>query len=683
MYIATYYNPHSRCHKVWKMGEVSKSEMEHKRMSGAISALSMDAVQKANSGHPGMPMGMADAATVLFSKFLKFDPRDPDWPDRDRFILSAGHGSMLIYSLLHLTGYKAVTMDQIKNFRQLGSITAGHPEYGHVPGVETTTGPLGQGIANAVGFALAERHMNARYGDELVDHFTYVIAGDGCLMEGISQEAISLAGHLGLNRLIVMWDDNEITIDGAVGISDSTDQKKRFLACGWNVIAVDGHDPRKVANALRRAQKSDKPTLIACKTTIGKGAPTKSGTSKAHGAPLGDAEIAGARKTLSWDYPPFEIPDDIYKMWARPGRKGRRANKAWKDRLKTHRKATDFRRAMAGELNPGWEQPMQAYKQALVAERPALATRASSGNALKVLTESLTDMMSGSADLEGSNKTKTPATSLEIQAGTYDGRYVNYGIREHAMGAVMNGLALHGGIIPYSGTFLVFADYARPAIRLSALMRQRVIYVMTHDSIGVGEDGPTHQPVEHVASLRAIPDLYVFRPADALETAECWELAVQRKNGPSLLALTRQGVPPVRDDDADKNLSQRGGYVLSAGKGSDDIVLIATGSEVHLAVEAQKTLLDDGISARVVSIPCMELFLDQGEKYVRSVLGKDLPKIAIEAGIRQGWDTLIGREGGFVGMNSFGASAPGHVLFEHFGITSETIVQKAKDMLGK
>lgn len=664
------------------MAELSKSKIEHKNMSGAISALSMDAVQKANSGHPGMPMGMADAATVLFSKFLKFDPKDPNWPDRDRFILSAGHGSMLIYSLLHLTGYKAMTMEQIKNFRQLGSNTAGHPEYGHTPGIETTTGPLGQGIANAVGFALAERHMNARYGDDLVNHHTYVIAGDGCLMEGISQEAIGLAGHLNLNKLIIMWDDNNITIDGKVGISSSTDQLARFKACGWNTIAVDGHNPRKVGNALRRAKKSDKPTLIACKTIIGKGAPTKGGTSKIHGAPLGDEEIAATRKALGWTHDPFEIPQDIYKLWARPGRKGRRENKEWKKRLKGHSQNEDFTRAIKGELNAGWKEALQSYKDDLAANPPKLATRASSGNALKVITEHLTDMISGSADLEGSNKTRTPATSSEIQSDNYGGRYVNYGIREHGMAAAMNGMALHGGIIPYSGTFLVFADYCRPSIRLSALMGTRVIYVMTHDSIGVGEDGPTHQPVEHVASLRAIPNLYVFRPADAIETAECWELSVERTDGPSLHALTRQGLPPVRDN-AEKNMCARGAYVLRPGAGSDDIVLLASGSEVHLAVEAHERLAKDGISARVVSVPCMDLFLDQDEKYIRSVIGKDLPKIAIEAGIRQGWDGLIGRKGGFVGMKSFGASAPGKVLFEHFGITANAVVAKAYAMLGR
>ena len=650
-------------------------------MSGAISALSMDAVQKANSGHPGMPMGMADVATVLFSKFLKFDPKDPNWPDRDRFILSAGHGSMLIYSLLHLTGYPDMTMEQIKNFRQLGSITAGHPEYGHTPGVETTTGPLGQGLANAVGFALAERQMNARYGDELVDHHTYVIAGDGCLMEGISQEAIGLAGHLKLNKLIVLWDDNNISIDGPIDISDSTDQHKRFRAAGWKTIAVDGHDRTKIAAAIRRAQKSDQPTMIACKTIIGKGAPTKAGTNKAHGSPLGDEEIASVRKAIGWNHAPFEIPEDVYKAWKSPGRAGRKLNKAWKERLASDAKREDFTRAIKGELNAGWKEAFAAYKAELAAEQPKLATRVSSKNALVALTENLTDMVSGSADLEGSNKTKTPTTSSEIQADNYGGRYVNYGIREHAMAAAMNGMALHGGIIPYAGTFLVFADYCRPSIRLSALMNQRVLYVMTHDSIGVGEDGPTHQPVEHVASLRAIPNLNVFRPADALETAECWELAVERDNGPSLLALTRQGLPAVRDN-SETNMSARGGYVLRPGAGSDDIVLMATGSEVHKAVEAHEALAKQGISARVVSIPCMEIFLEQGDKYVRSVLGKDLPKIAIEAGIRQGWDRLLGETSAFIGMDGFGASAPGGELFEHFGITTDAVIAAAKTLLG-
>jgi transketolase len=626
-------------------------------------------------------MGMADAATVLFSQFLKFDPKAPDWADRDRFILSAGHGSMLIYSLLHLTGYDAVTMDQLKNFRQLGAITAGHPEYGHVPGVETTTGPLGQGISNAVGFALAERHLNARYGDDLVNHHTYVIAGDGCLMEGVSQEAIGLAGHLGLNRLTVLWDDNSITIDGPVSLSSSTDQIARFKAANWETIAIDGHDAVAVADALRFAKASDKPTLIACKTTIGKGAPTKAGLNKAHGSPLGDEEIAGTRAARGWSHAPFEIPDHVYAEWAKPAKAGADEHAAWAKRLASDSNREGFTRAMAGELNAGWLEVFQAYKDQVAADMPSMATRASSGKALAPLTELLTDLISGSADLEGSNKTKTPATSTEIQAGNYGGRYVNWGIREHGMAAAMNGMALHGGVIPYSGLFMVFMDYCRPSVRLAALMGVRTIYVATHDSIGVGEDGPTHQPVEHLASLRAIPNCYTYRPADALEVAECYEIALQNKTAPAVMALTRQGLPALRDD-ASRNMSERGGYVLRPGKGADDIVFLATGSEVHIAVEAADRLEEDDISARVVSIPCMDLFLEQDEKYIRSVIGKDLPKIAVEAGIRQGWDGLIGRDGGFVGMSGFGASAPGADLFKHFGITTDAIVALAKTKLG-
>ena len=662
------------------MTQLSFSDADQNDMANAIAALSMDAVQRANSGHPGMPMGMADAATVLFSQFLKFDPKAPDWADRDRFVLSAGHGSMLIYSLLHLTGYEDMTMEQIKNFRQVGAITAGHPEYGHVPGVETTTGPLGQGISNAVGMALAERHLNARYGDELVDHYTYVIAGDGCLMEGMSQEAIGLAGHLGLNRLIVLWDDNNITIDGPVSLSSSTDQIARFQASGWNTIAVDGHDRAAVSAALTQAKASDKPTMIACKTTIGKGAPTKAGLNKAHGAPLGDEEIAGTRAARGWDHPAFKIPDSVYANWAKPAAAGTDAHAAWAKRLDASDHAADFKRAMAGELNAGWEAIFQAYKDGVAKEQPKLATRASSKNALIPLTEVLTDMMSGSADLEGSNKTKTPATSTEIQAGSYGGRYVNYGIREHGMAACLNGLALHGGVLPYSGLFMVFLDYCRPSVRLAALMGIRTIYVATHDSIGVGEDGPTHQPVEHLASMRAIPNCYTYRPADAVEVAECYELAIQTNDAPSIMALTRQGVPAVRDD-ASKNMCERGAYVLRPGKGADDIVLLASGSEVHLAVEAAERLEADDISARVVSVPCYDRFLEQDENYIRSITGKDLPKIAIEAGIRQGWDTIIGRDGGFIGMDGFGASGPGGELFTHFGITADAIVAMAKEKL--
>lgn len=662
------------------MTNLTFTSEQHRDMSNAIAALSMDAVQKANSGHPGMPMGMADAATVLFSQFLKFDPKAPDWADRDRFILSAGHGSMLIYSLLHLTGYEAMTMDQIKNFRQLGSITAGHPEFGHVPGVETTTGPLGQGIANAVGFALAERQLNARFGNNLVDHHTYVIAGDGCLMEGVSQEAIGLAGHLGLNRLIVLWDDNNITIDGPVSLSSSTDQIARFKAAKWNTIAIDGHDRDAVAKALTEAKASDKPTLIACNTTIGKGAPTKAGLNKAHGSPLGDEEIAGTREARGWSHPPFEIPDHVYSDWSKPGEIGAKAHAEWAERVKSDAKGEDFLRAMSGELDAGWLEGFQSYKDAIAAEKPTLATRVSSNRALTPLTELLSDLISGSADLEGSNKTKTAATSQEIQAGSYAGRYVNYGIREHGMAAAMNGMALHGGVIPYSGLFMVFMDYCRPSVRLAALMGIRTIYVATHDSIGVGEDGPTHQPVEHLASLRAIPNCYTYRPADPVEVAECYEIALQNKTAPAVMALTRQGLPALRDD-VSKNMCERGAYVIRPGKGADDIVLMATGSELHIAIEAADRLESDGISARVVSVPCMDLFLDQDDNYIRSVCGKDLPKIAIEAGIRQGWDSLIGREGGFIGMDNFGASAPGGELFKHFGITSDAIIDLAKKMV--
>ncbi len=651
---------------------------DYPQMANAIRALSMDAIQAANSGHPGMPMGMADAATVLFDKFVKFDPAAPNWADRDRFVLSAGHGSMLLYSLLHLTGYKAMTMEQIKNFRQLGSITAGHPEYGHCPGADTTTGPLGQGIANAVGFALAERHMNAKFGDDLVDHRTWAICGDGCLMEGISQEAIALAGHLKLNKLTLLWDDNNITIDGSVDLADSTDQLKRFQACGWKTIAVDGHDTAAVNRALRAAQRSDKPTMIACKTVIGKGSPNKAGTSKIHGAPLGQEEIDLTKKALGIDYPAFFVPEDVAKNWKKPGRRGRKAHRAWKARLASADNGAALTAALSGDLGDSYKAAMQDYREQLASEQPKLATRASSCNALKVLTANIEIMVSGSADLEGSNKTRTPSTVPDIQAGEYGGRYINYGVREHVMGAVMNGLALHGGILPYAGTFLVFADYARPAMRLSALMNTRVCYVMTHDSIGVGEDGPTHQPVEHVASLRAIPGLDVYRPADAMEVAECWELAVERADGPSVLALTRQGLPAVRDS-ADRNMSARGGYVLVPGEGSDQVVLVASGSEVHLAVEAQRQLADAGVSARVVSMPCLDLFQRQDAKYQRSVLGKDLPKIVIEAGIEQGWGRILGQDGGFIGMDGFGASGPGGELFEHFGITVDAIVEMAKD----
>lgn len=653
---------------------------DHQRMAASITILSMDAVEQAQSGHPGMPMGMADVATVLFSKFLKFDPVDPNWPDRDRFILSAGHGSMLLYSLLHLTGYQDMSLDQIKKFRQLGACTAGHPEYGYASGIETTTGPLGQGVANGVGFALAERHMNARYGDGLVDHYTYVMAGDGCLMEGISQEAISLAGHLQLSRLIVLWDDNNISIDGPVDISDRTNQLARFRASGWAVRSIDGHDPAQITAALRWAKRSNKPTLIGCRTTIAKGAPTKAGTSKAHGSPLGAEEVAAVRRSLNWEAPSFVVPKSVYDLWARSGRRGRQVNRAWQVRLSEHAQAGDFKRTQAGRLNASWQAAMKSYKDGLVQAPQVLATRAASGAALRELTAQLSDMVAGSADLEGSNKTRTPSTVPDIQAGVYGGRYINYGIREHAMAAVMNGMALHGGVIPYAGTFLVFADYCRPAIRLSALMGLRVIYVMTHDSIGVGEDGPTHQPVEHLASLRAIPNLHVYRPADAIETAECWELAVQRRDGPSVLALTRQSVPPVRRDVRD-NQSARGGYIIAGDGDRDEVVLLATGSEVHLALEARAVLSAENIAVRVVSLPCFKVFAEQTPDYRNEVLGADLPRIGIEAAIVQGWEGLIGDPDNFIGMQGFGASAPAADLFDHFGITSAAIIAKIKTIL--
>ena len=638
------------------------------RMSAAITALSMDAVQKANSGHPGMPMGMADAATVLFSRFLNFDPADPTWPDRDRFVLSAGHGSMLIYSLLHLMGVDGVTMDQIRNFRQLGSNTAGHPEYGHTPGVETTTGPLGQGLANAVGMAIAERHLNAEFGDENVDHYTYVIAGDGCLMEGISQEAISLAGHLGLDRLVVMWDDNDISIDGAISISSSTDQLARFQACNWNTIAVDGHDKAAVADALTQAKASDKPTLIACKTTIAKGAPTKAGSNKSHGSPLGDEEIAGVREAIGWHHPPFEVPEDVYDLWKVVGERGGRMHAAWSERA-----SQAFRSRVSSPLTGDYKAALDELIATWAEEKPKLATRASSGKVLEVLTAKEPAMISGSADLEGSNKTKTPATSDAIQRGVYGGRYINYGIREHVMAAAMNGMALHGGIIPYSGTFLVFSDYCRPSMRLSALMGVRVVYVMTHDSIGVGEDGPTHQPVEHVAALRAIPSLEVFRPADAVETAECWALALENEAVPSVMALTRQGVPALRDD-AGENRCTKGGYVLHP-EADPQVILVGTGSETQLALDAAKELG----RARVVSMPCYDRFLALGHDEQVAMIGDgSVPVVVVEAGIRQGWDRIIRGNGGFVGMDGFGASAPGAELFEHFGITADAVVAEAR-----
>ncbi|MDA1091241.1 MAG: transketolase [Proteobacteria bacterium] len=653
---------------------------DHAAMANAIRFLAADAVQKANSGHPGMPMGMADVATVLFSKFLKFDSQASDWHDRDRFVLSAGHGSMLLYSLLHLTGYPDMTIDELKNFRQLGAKTAGHPEYGHAEGIEITTGPLGQGIASAVGMALGERHLNARFGDDLVDHWTYVIAGDGCLMEGISQEGISLAGSLKLNKLIVLWDDNNICIDGPVAMTTIEDQAARFKASGWNGIAVDGHDPVAIEKAITAAKGSAKPTLIACKTTIGRGAPNKEGTSATHGAPLGDDEIALARDAMGWPHAPFDIPEDVASAWRHVGGKGAADREAWEGRLAKSTAKDDFLRAMNGDLPKGWEDVVVAHKKAVSEEAPGWATRVASGKALEALTAAIPEMIGGSADLTGSVNTKTSSTEV-LSADNYAGRYVHYGVREHGMAAAMNGLALHGGVIPYSGTFLVFADYMRGAIRLSALMGKRVVYVLTHDSIGLGEDGPTHQAVETVASLRAMPNFNVFRPCDGVEAAECWALALTRQDGPSGMVLTRQGLPTLRTEHTDENLSARGGYVLAEADGDRKATLFATGSEVSIAMQARDTLQAAGTPTAVVSMPCWELFDEQDEAYRKKVLGPGTVRVAVEAAIRMGWDRYIRSHGGFVGMTGFGASAPAGELFEHFGITPAKVVEAVNSRL--
>ena len=652
-------------------------------MANAIRALAMDAVERANSGHPGMPMGMADVATVLFSEHLNFDPAHPLWPNRDRFVLSAGHGSMLQYALLYLTGYEDMTLDEIKKFRSLGAKTAGHPEFGHATGIETTTGPLGQGLANSVGFALAERLLAARFG-ELVDHYTYVIAGDGCLMEGISQEAISLAGHLKLDKLIVLFDDNKISIDGPTSLTITEDTLKRFEASGWHTQAIDGHNHNDISKALANAKKSDRPSLIACRTTIAYGAPTKAGTSASHGSPLGKSEIEGARKKLAWEHAEFDVPDAILGAWREAGKRGSKTYQAWMKSFDAadHAKRNEFERLLNKQLPATWMEHLEAHKIKLAETKPNEATRKSSENTLEVLVPGIPEMIGGSADLTGSNNTKTK-TMKPITAGDYSGNYIYYGVREHAMGAIMNGLALHGEFIPYGGTFLVFADYCRPAIRLSALMQQRVIYVMTHDSIGLGEDGPTHQPVEHLASLRAIPNLYVFRPCDATETAECWALALSMQNAPSLLSLTRQNLPALRTEYTAENLCARGGYIISKAKDAATVTLIATGSEVSIAVTAQAALAAKGIAANVVSMPCWELFDAQPASYRESVLGKNTLKVAVEAAASFGWERYIGTDGIFIGMKGFGASAPAPDLYKHFGITEEHIVSAVSSRLGK
>ncbi len=650
-----------------------------RRMADAIRALAIDAVEQAKSGHPGMPMGMADAATVLFTRFLKYDAADPHWPDRDRFVLSAGHGSMLLYALLHLTGHDGMGIEALQRFRQLHSPAAGHPEHGEHPAIETTTGPLGQGIATAVGMALAERMLAARFGKSLVDHRTWVIASDGDLMEGISHEAASLAGHLQLDRLCVLYDDNHISIDGDTALSLSDDALKRFQAYGWATRRVDGHDHEQVAAALSWAMRNRKPTLIACRTIIGFAAPTKAGTAASHGSPLGAAEAAAAKSAMGWNHPPFEVPEGLRARWEEAGRRSGGTRRSWLKRLARHPAREEFERAIAGRLPEAWHEKLAQLRQQQAEEQPKIATRIASQRALEALVPAVPEMIGGSADLTGSNNTNVKGVPA-ISPGNYAGRYVHYGVREHGMAAAMNGMALHGGIIPYSGTFLVFADYMRPAIRLAALMRIRVIHVLTHDSIGLGEDGPTHQPVETLASLRCMPNLNVFRPADALETAECWELAVKRADGPSVLALTRQNLPALRSE-AGENRSARGGYVLAEATGPRRATLIATGSEVHLAMAARATLEAEGIATAVVSLPCWELFAHQDEGWREQVLGEGL-RVGIEAAVGMGWDRWLGPQGLFIGMQGFGASAPAEELFRHFGITADAVVAAVRKRLG-
>lgn len=654
----------------------TRPDVSHAEMANAIRFLAIDAVEKAKSGHPGMPMGMADVATVLFSRFLKFDPTDPAWPDRDRFVLSAGHGSMLLYALLHLTGYEGVTSDELKAFRQWGSKTPGHPEYGHTPGVETTTGPLGQGVATAVGMALAERLMNARFGDDFVDHFTYVIAGDGCLMEGLSHEAISLAGHLRLNRLIVLFDDNEISIDGATSLSCSDDQLARFKASGWSASRIDGHDPEAIAAAIERAKDSDRPSLIACRTVIGFGAPNRQGSEKAHGAPLGTEEVAKTRAALNWPYEPFQVPEAILAQWRKAGARGHAARRDWIERSKRFNSATrsPFHDALNRNLPCGYAEAMARLRDRFRDERPNIATRQASQLVIDGIAEALPNLLGGSADLTHSNLTRAK-THQPVRYDSFDGSYIHYGVREHAMAAAMNGIALHGGFIPYGGTFLTFADYSRPAIRLAALMRIRVIHVMTHDSIGLGEDGPTHQPVEHLASLRAIPNLLVFRPGDAVETAEAWDCALRAQTSPSVLCLSRQAMPTFRES-GEQNLVAFGAYVAVEPEDGRDVTLIATGSELSIALHAAKLLASVSVRAAVVSAPCFELFRQQSREYRTAVLGR-VPRIGVEAAVEGDWARWLGDGGEFVGMTGFGASAPAETLYREFGITTDAVAKAA------
>jgi len=653
-----------------------------REMANAIRFLSIDAVEKANSGHPGLPMGAADIATVLFTQFMELDPKHPDWPDRDRFVLSAGHGSMLLYSVLYLLGYEDIDIGQIERFRQLGSHTAGHPEYGHAAGIETTTGPLGQGFANAVGMAIAERKLNAEFGSDIVDHRTWCLVGDGCLMEGISQEALALAGHLRLSKLTVVWDHNNISIDGPVSLADSTDQIARFAASGWNTLAVDGMNAGEVAKALSQAQLADRPTFIAARTTIGFGAPHKAGTNKVHGSPLGADEVKATRDNLGWQYPPFKVPAEILDAWRIAGLRSAQKYREWEKRFAALDAETRgaFERRMRGELPATFTATMADFKRKLAETKPTMATRKSSEATLEVINGAVPEMLGGSADLTGSNNTKTSQTK-EITPDSFAGRYLHYGIREHGMAAAMNGIALHRGLIPYGGTFLVFSDYCRPAIRLAALMGIRVVFVMTHDSIGLGEDGPTHQPVEQLAALRAIPNLLVMRPADTMETAECWQLALEHPTQPSLLALTRQNLAAVRTEYSEENLCARGAYELAAPSDEAQVSIFASGSEVAIALAARAELEKSGIAARVVSVPCFELFNAQSAQYRKSVIGDAPVRIAVEAAVSQGWTRFIGEDGVFIGMNGFGASGPIEALYPHFGITAEAVVKAAKAKL--
>ena len=661
---------------------MSSNQADIRRLANAIRGLTLDAVQTAKSGHPGLPLGMADVATVLFSHFLKYDPAEPNWPDRDRFVLSAGHGSMLLYSLLYLTGYPGMSLDDIKKFRQLGSPCAGHPEHGHAPGIETTTGPLGQGIANAVGMAIAERHLNARFGDDLVNHKTYALCSDGDLMEGISHEAIGLAGHLKLSNLIFLYDDNNITIDGAKSLSDTSNADERFRAFGWKVIDCDGQNAESVTHALTEAQNADRPVMINCRTIIGFGMPTRAGTQKAHSDAPGEDEVAGAKKAL--DLPPeaFALNDGVLDAWRAIGKRGAAKRAEWNARKSASELAKDFDAVLSDAIPAALHGKLAEYKQKIAKEKPSVATRKASGAVLDIVNNLVPQTIGGSADLTPSNDTKTNDIN-NFEPGHYDGRYIRYGIREHGMVAAMSGMALHGGVIPYGGTFMVFSDYCRPSIRLAALMGQRVIYVFTHDSIGVGEDGPTHQPIEHLAALRAIPNLHVFRPADAIETAECWELALKNTKGPSMLALTRQNIATSRTTHIDENMSARGAYEIAPAEGGAKVTFLATGSEVEIAMAARALLKADGIAARVVSMPNWKLFEQQDAIYRDAVLGKGTVRVGIEAGVREGWDRYIGSQSPFIGMSTFGASAPAKDVYKHFGITAEAAADAARKALKK